>query len=301
MLKIFFILALLFIPIATFAENVDVIANPPSGTYHAPLYITLTPTEKNAKTFYSFKPDGYPQDAFLYEKPILLKHSSPFIYFSIISTTNESKIKQNNYILEYPATIHFDTESISGSGKVQVNIINNGLENIDIGFWYIQSLSDMVTIPEHTILNPWKKYGVEINYPGTSSVVLRSPDDDERDILTYKSTEEKTITTSKIKITTKIVPREIISTIANTSENNTPEVKNITIPALIPISENSPTIGRTIDKTPQINPIPDINQIVKVSAMESGQKNMNPLYIWIFLLLSMSIGGLRWFIQRKQK
>lgn len=158
MLKIFSILTLLFMPITTFATNVDVIANPTSGTYHAPFYITLTPTETNAKTFYSFKPDGYPQDAFLYNKPILLKHSSPFIYFSVISTTNESKIKQNNYILEYPTTIHFDAESISGSGKVQVNLINSGAENVDIGFWYIQSLSDMVIIPEHTILHPGKKY-----------------------------------------------------------------------------------------------------------------------------------------------
>ena len=279
MLKISSILVLLIMPMATFAANVDVIANPPSGTYHAPLYITLTPTEINAKTFYSFKPDGYPQDAFLYEKPILLKHSSPFIYFSIISTTNESKIKQNNYILEYPATIHFDTESISGSGTVQVNLINSGSENVDIGFWYIQSLSDMLIIPEHTIIYPGKKYRVEINYPGTSSIVLRSPDDDERDILAHKSTEEKIITPPKIKITTKIVPREIISTTANTPENNLPEVKNTITPTLVPTYENTPTIEKTINKTPQINSIPDINQMVKVSATESGQKNMNPWYI----------------------
>jgi hypothetical protein len=279
MLKIFSILTLLFIPISSFAANVDVITNPPSGTYHTPIYINLTPTETNAKTFYSFKPDGYPQDAFIYEKPILLKHSSPFIYFSIISTTNESKIKQNNYILEYPATIHFDTKSITGSGKVQVTIINSGVENVDIGFWCIQSLSDIVTIPEHTILHSGEKYGVEINYPGTSSVVLRSPDDDERDILTHKSTEEKTIAASKVKITTKIVPREIISTIANIPENNLPEAKNTPTPESISIIRDTPAIEKTINKTPSINTIPDINQIVKVSTIESGQKNINPLYI----------------------
>lgn len=120
---------------------------------------------------------------------------------------------------------------------------------------------------------------MEINYPGTSSVVLRSPDDDERDILTYKSTEEIIITPQKIKITTKTVPREIISTIANTLENNLPEVKNTSTPDIIPTPTNAPTIEKTIDKTRQMHSLPDINQMVKVSATESGQKNMNPIYI----------------------
>lgn len=155
MYKIYFflILLLLSISVSTFATNIDVVTTPQSGTYHTPIYITLTPTEINAKTFYSFKPDGYPQDAFLYEKPILLKHSSPFIYFSIINTTNESKIKQNNYIIEYPSTIHFETEFISGSGKVHIVLINSGSENVDIGSWYIQSLSDIFIIPDHTIIS----------------------------------------------------------------------------------------------------------------------------------------------------
>lgn len=141
-------------PFGVFASSVDVIANPPSGTYHAPIYITLTPTQSGSKTFYSFKPDGYPQDAFLYEKPILLKHSSPFIYFSILSTTNESKIKQNDYSIEYPSTVHFDSDTISGSGKVEVMLVNSGSESVNIGYWYIQSESDTVTIPENTLLPP---------------------------------------------------------------------------------------------------------------------------------------------------
>lgn len=113
--KIYLLLVVFLAPIGVFALNVDVIATPPSGTYHAPVHITLTPTEPGAKTFYSFKPDGYPGDAFLYTGSILLKHSSPLIYFSFLSTSNESKIKQNDYTIEYSSDIHFETESIFGS------------------------------------------------------------------------------------------------------------------------------------------------------------------------------------------
>lgn len=154
MYKIYLSLIFLFIPLSLFASNVDVIANPSSGTYHTPIHISLTPTQSGSKTFYSFKPDGYPQDAFLYEKPILLKHSSPFIYFSIVSTSNESKIKQNDYIIEYPSTIYFETETISGSGKMEVTMVNSGSESVNIGYWQIQSESDMVIIPKNTLLIP---------------------------------------------------------------------------------------------------------------------------------------------------
>ena len=126
MKKITLILLLfLAFPLGVFAENVDVTANPPSGTYQSPIRIVLAPTEDSAKTFYSFKPDGYPGDAFLYTGAVLLKHSSPFIYFSIVSTSNESKIKQNNYIIEYPSVVQFENETVSGSGKKNISIVNN--------------------------------------------------------------------------------------------------------------------------------------------------------------------------------
>lgn len=111
-INVFF--TILFFPFSVFA-NIDVDADIPSGTYHAPIHITLTPTEDDSKTFYSFKPDGYPQDAFLYTGSILLKNSSPLIYFSIVSPTNESRIKQNNYIIEYSSDVRFGQDVVSGS------------------------------------------------------------------------------------------------------------------------------------------------------------------------------------------
>jgi len=287
MQKMYFLLILLLSPLGVFASSVDVTANPPSGTYQSPVYITLTPTDSQAKTFYSFKPDGYPQDAFLYTKPILLKNSSPFIYFSIINTTNESKIKQNNYIIEYSSFIRFESESVSGSGKVNITLINSGSESVNIGFWQVQSESDRKVIPEGTMIAPWAKQSVNLNYTGNSSIVLRSPDNEEKDILIPSHTEN--ILPKKQSITTKIVPRKIIST----AETTAPVIENITVPAII-----SPTSGTSVIQ--ESAPL-DINQIVKASAQESGQKGTNPLYLVVILAISLGGGTVQWYLRNRNK
>jgi hypothetical protein len=46
--------------------------------------------------------------------------------------------------------------------------------------------------------------------------------------------------------------------------------------------------------------MPSINQIVKVSTNESGQNNVNPMYLLWLLVISVSIWGLRWFMKRGQ-
>lgn len=136
-----------------------------------------------------------------------------------------------------------------------------------------------------------------MDYSGESSITLRSPDDDERDILIHKNTEQETkIIPKKQTITTKEVPREIISTIENIPTgiiyNNIP----VGIPPVRNISEK-----KIISQPPKTNINPNINEIVKVSTLESREKNINPLYIFLFLFLSASIGGIQWFLQRKQK
>lgn len=293
--KIPLFLVSLLLPLHVFASNVDVSATPPSGTYHAPVHITLTPTDSRAKTFYSFKPDGYPQDAFLYTGSILLKHSSPVIYFSVVSTSNESKIKQNNYIITYPATVRFADDSVSGSGKVSIALINNGSESVDMGFWYVQSESDTVMIPEGTMIAPGKKYDVRLDYSGSSSIVLRSPDSEEKDILVHAGSPEKpeAIVPTKKTITVKTVPRKIISVAEIPIENsNVVPTENTNIPTMQTPPQTTSSITETTSDTPpsirsettEIQPpVPmDINQMVKVSANESGNTDTNPLYLVFF-------------------
>ena len=312
MYKIFFLLTFLIVPLSVLAEKLDVIADTPSGTYDTPVYITLTATEPQAKTFYSFKPDGHPNDAFLYTGSILLKHSSPFIYFSFLSTSNESKIKQNDYIIRYPTTIQFREETFSGSGKLAIELANNGAEAVNIGWWYVQSEIETVTIPKGTILASGEKYSMHINYAWNSSIVLRSPDDDERDILVYQNQTyiwDAITPKKKITVDTKRVPRVMISASGNTIINKASEVPLAILPTIntqtglitTPMTQAMITPeGIEASKIPEIT-TPTISQIVKVSTAESGQKTTNPLYFIALLMISTVIGGFQWFIKRKQK
>jgi|GEM_PF-4555987 len=192
-IKIYILALFFFVPSLVLAESIDVTANPPSGTYHAPIRIELTMTQPGSKTFYSFKPDGYPQDAYLYTGAILLRKSSPLIFFSIISPTNESKIKQNNYIIEYSPDVHFrDIEVTLGyANMVDVALINESSGAVDIGLYQVQSESSMTEVPEGTLLAPGKIYTVSFQYTGTSPIVLRSPDGEERGILQVVRAEPK--------------------------------------------------------------------------------------------------------------
>ena len=298
------ILALFFIP-RVFAERVDISSSIPSGTYHKPIRIELTATQKDSKTFYSFRPDGTPNDAYLYTGPILLKQSSPFIYFSIVSPENESKIKQNNYILDYPNTIRFKQEyfGLQASGSVLVDIVNSWEQSVDIGYWHVQSESENVEIPEGTILESESMYHVTLRYNGNGSIVLRSPDDDERDVAVKKGEVWVVVQPAVAK---KSISRKVYSI----SDTQVSPEKN---PSLSGKTDISLPVDNAVKRLPvdtssgnaNISSIPKssfaIDTAIKVSSMESGQKNTNLVYLWILLLFSILEGIAQWLMGRKAR
>jgi len=85
------------------------------------------------------------------------------------------------------------------------------------------------------------------------------------------------------------VPRKIIST----AETTAPVIENITVPAII-----SPTSGTSVIQ--ESAPL-DINQIVKASAQESGQKGTNPLYLVVILAISLGGGTVQWYLRNRNK
>ncbi|MDD2917155.1 MAG: hypothetical protein PHH70_04900 [Candidatus Gracilibacteria bacterium] len=306
MFQRFLILITLCSPLSALALGMDVTADIPSGTYHAPIHVTLTPSESRAKTFYSFKPDGTPNDAILYTGSVLLKHSTPFIYFSFLTTDIESKIKQNDYIFEYPGSVHFETDTVVSSGVIQTVLINNGKDDRDIGWWYVESETDRAIIPEGTVLIPGAKYALSIKYAGTSSVVLRSPDDDEKDILFVQTPLSSSLAPKK-PVTVKVVPRKIIST--RETLGIQPEVVSTGTPSIsststlsVPENNTNPTPINDAVTTHVPAPQADLNTMIKVSAQESGSsRNLNPLYLLGLLVVSFGIGGVQWYVRRRQK
>lgn len=177
-----FLLICSFFSYASALDHVDVEANLPSGVYRAPISIELTPTDSSAKTFYSFNPDGGPQDAFLYTGALLFKKSTPFVFFSVISPTNESKIKINTYTIEYPSTVRFrdPTITISSENTVSVSLVNDASDPVDLSYWQIQSEAFIQEIPAGTMLATGATYDAKITYAGSSSITLRSPDGEEK-------------------------------------------------------------------------------------------------------------------------
>lgn len=310
------LVALFLFPSFALAESIDVTATPPSGTYHAPIRIELNTTQPGSKTFYSFKPDGYPQDAYLYTGAILLRKSSPLIFFSIISTTNESKIKQNDYVIEYSPDVHFrDTEVVLGSDNmVNVALINESSGAVDIGLYQVQSESSMIEIPEGTMLDPGKIYTVSFQYVGKSPIVLRSPDGEERGILQIIKPEPKktemtpiphTSSQNSITIPPKIEktedtippteqPTESVTGISVSSESTpTPEAtttpETVTIPA-------APTPTVLPENTPATS---DIGADIKTSVSESGT-GIQPVYIFSLLSIAVLLGAVQFWVRKRK-
>lgn len=104
--------------------------------------------------------------------------------------------------------------------------------------------------------------------------MLRSPDDEERDILVPQDSSGNAEAPSpkKRNVITRIVPRKIISI---------GEIPVNTEMAPVLSETKSPEVSLPIEqKVENTTPVPfDINQVAKASANESGQKNMNPLYL----------------------
>ena len=83
------------------------------GTFDHAIKLELTSSDPAAKVFYSFNPDGGPNDALAYTGPILLKSSTSLVYFGFVSLDNESKVLIDDYIFDYPV--------LSFTGYTQVN------------------------------------------------------------------------------------------------------------------------------------------------------------------------------------
>jgi len=311
------LIALFLFPSFALAESINVTATPPSGTYHAPIRIELNTTQSGSKTFYSFKPDGYPQDAYLYTGAILLRKSSPLIFFSIISPINESKIKLNEYIIEYSPDVHFrDTEVVLGSDSmVDVALINESDKDIDIGFYQVQSESSMTEIPEGTMLASGKIYTVSFQYTGKSPIVLRSPDGEERGILQVVKSEPKktemtpiphTSSQNSITIPPKIEKTE--DTIPPTEQPTEPVTETPVLSESTPVPESalppSPEPSVTPEPTPAVSPestpaTSDIGADIKTSVSESGT-NMKPLYIFFLVGISLFLGIIQFVVRSKK-
>lgn len=79
------------------ATTVTVTADKPSGSYEAPITVTLSASDPAAKIWYVTDPNASPGDSLPYLKPIRIEKSSALLFFAIVDRNNESKVERRDY------------------------------------------------------------------------------------------------------------------------------------------------------------------------------------------------------------
>lgn len=225
--------------------NVDVTASIESGTYNKAIKVELNTTESWAKTFFGFNPDWSPWDLELYSWAIIIKKTTPLVFFSVISTTNESKIKINEYTINYPNDIKIWSWVFFDNGNLNnLWLVNNSSEDIDISYWILKNDSSNVTLPENSIIKSWWTYTIDW-LSGTWIITLYSPDEEKKDsvdviipapVVAKENTwtQENAITTEN---TIKSESKPVHVKKPYKPENNNPQSET----SKPPVTDNNPT------------------------------------------------------------
>jgi len=252
-----------FFIVPSFAENVDVTANLESGTYNKVIKVELTSTDNSTKTFYTFDPNSWPWDTILYTWAILIKKSTPLLFFSFLSTSNESKIKQNNYIINYPSNIKFSAWAKFNNWNIEsLQIINNSSDNIDLGYWIVKNDWSNIEIPENTIIQAWWTYNIS-GITGTWAVTLYSPDEEKKD---------------SIDIIAPIIEQNNTETIGNENINSGSDNQNTNKEEMKEISIAKPIKKVSTNKTP--NKVALVTKETPKVNQELPEDNTNKALIW---------------------
>lgn len=249
-----------FLIMNVFAENIDVTANLDSGTYNKVIKVELNVTDSNAKTFYSFEPNWWPGDTNLYTWAIIIKKSTPLVFFSVLTTSNESKIKINDYIINYPTNLKFSPWATFNNWNVEnLQIINNDSQNIDLSYWIVKSDWSNIMIPENTIIQAWWTYNIS-GITGTWIVTLFSPDEEKKDSVEIIAPIVEPVTDTSLN--NSWVTENSWETQTQEQNINKEEVKEVSVVKPIKKISKKPTTSNVAlikKETPKINQEPVVN------------------------------------------
>lgn len=255
--------------------NVDVTASLDSGSFNKAIKVELNVTESWAKTFYGFNPDGWPSDVELYTWAIIIKKTTPLVFFSFLTTSNESKIKINNYTINYPAGIMIGSWVFYDNGNLNnLWLVNNSNEDIDISYWVVKNDSSNFVFPENSVIKVWWSYSVTgLNWTGT--IALYSPDEVKRDSV------EVIIPVVEIVNTWATADTNWNITVENEhlrSEQNIPKPAKPAIKPTKVIENNAPTVDipkteTPVVETPKVNETPATNTEVAPTTTDTPATN----------------------------
>ncbi|MDD2516294.1 MAG: hypothetical protein PHF46_00820 [Candidatus Gracilibacteria bacterium] len=172
----------------------DINASLDSGVYENAIKIDLKTTKENVKIFYSFNPEATPNDLLEYTGSILIKKTTPLVYFAVENYQSETKIKQNDYVINYSVWVKFGTGT---------QLKNSGDKKVDLSYRTIKTDKGVYTFKEgdEISVGAYAELPNDIAY-GSGYIELYSPDGEKKDSIipvfeTKTTNSTGTITTNK--------------------------------------------------------------------------------------------------------
>lgn len=122
------------------ATTLTVTADKASGTYDAPISVTLKASDPAAKIWYTFNPKAPPGDALPYSKPLRIDKTTPLLYFAYVDKENESKVERKDYVIA-PVTLKIEggIEIAHDAKYVTVDLQNYGPAAVPLAGWTIRT------------------------------------------------------------------------------------------------------------------------------------------------------------------
>lgn len=137
------------------ATTITVTASKPSGTYDAPISVSLAASDPAAKIWYTFNPKAPPGDALPYSKPLKIDKTTPLLYFAYVDKEHESKIEREDYVIA-PVTLRIeDGVSIANDAKnVTVVLQNYGPAPVPLAGWTLRTDLESRTFSKSAVSVP---------------------------------------------------------------------------------------------------------------------------------------------------
>lgn len=134
------------------ATTITVTADKNSGTYDAPIYVTLKASDPAAKIWYVFDPKAPPGDALPYSKPLRIEKSTPLLFFAYVDKEHESKVERKDYVIS-PVTLRIeDGVSVANEAKnVTVVLRNFGPIAVSLAGWTLRTDLDARTFSKGAV------------------------------------------------------------------------------------------------------------------------------------------------------
>ena len=162
-------------PATLAATTVSVTADKPSGTYEAPITVSLTASDPAAKIWYVFNPDAPPGDALPYSKPLRIEKSTPLLFFAIVDRDHESKVERRDYAI-VPTTLEFlAPDPVAADAEtLRISVRNFGKYAVPLKGWAIRTSEESKALPVASV-SAGGTATFEIAY-SAGAATLSSPD-----------------------------------------------------------------------------------------------------------------------------